>query len=52
MNLRHIWGDSNCESDLVSDTPTHNSANYGVPTYPYLFWYSSRNDNELYGLHR
>jgi hypothetical protein len=35
MNLRHIWGDANCGSDLVSDTPTHNEANYGVPTYPH-----------------
>ncbi|NHN24285.1 zinc metalloprotease [Flavobacterium jejuense] len=31
MNLRHIWGDATCGSDLVSDTPTHNAANYGVP---------------------
>jgi hypothetical protein len=36
MNLRHIWGDANCGSDLVSDTPTHDSANYGVPVYPHL----------------
>lgn len=35
MNLRHIWGDATCGSDLVSDTPTHNDANYGVPTYPH-----------------
>lgn len=35
MNLRHIWGDANCGSDLVTDTPTHNTANYGVPTYPH-----------------
>ena len=31
MNLRHIWGDATCGSDLVSDTPTHNGPNYGVP---------------------
>ncbi|MGV8994484.1 MAG: zinc metalloprotease [Flavobacterium sp.] len=31
MNLRHIWGDANCGSDLVADTPTHNAPNYGVP---------------------
>ena len=31
MNLRHIWGDATCGSDLVSDTPTHDSANFGVP---------------------
>lgn len=31
MNLRHIWGDATCGSDYVSDTPTHNAPNYGVP---------------------
>ncbi|MFM2230175.1 MAG: hypothetical protein RL607_1433 [Bacteroidota bacterium] len=35
MNLRHIWGDATCGSDLVADTPQHNAANYGVPTYPH-----------------
>lgn len=35
LNLRHIWGDATCGSDLVSDTPTHNAANYGCPTYPH-----------------
>jgi len=36
MNLRHIWGDANCGSDLVGDTPAHNTANYGCPSYPHL----------------
>lgn len=36
LNLRHIWGDATCGSDLVSDTPQHNTANYGCPTYPHL----------------
>ncbi|WP_293892856.1 zinc metalloprotease [Flavobacterium sp.] len=35
LNLRHIWGDANCGNDLVSDTPQHDSANFGVPTYPH-----------------
>ncbi|KRD12536.1 peptidase M43 [Flavobacterium sp. Root901] len=35
LNLRHIWGDATCGSDLVSDTPTHNTANYGIPAYPH-----------------
>jgi PKD repeat protein len=35
LNLRHIWGDANCGSDLVSDTPTHETSNAGCPTYPY-----------------
>lgn len=34
LNLRHIWGDATCGSDLVTDTPTHTSANYGCPAYP------------------
>ena len=29
LSLRHIWGDATCGSDLVNDTPTHNTANYG-----------------------
>ena len=31
MNLRHIWGDATCGSDVVTDTPTHNAPNSGVP---------------------
>ncbi len=35
LNLRHIWGDATCGSDLVNDTPTHDRANYGCPLYPH-----------------
>ncbi|MEN9448977.1 MAG: hypothetical protein RJA25_2267 [Bacteroidota bacterium] len=34
LNLRHIWGDATCGSDLVSDTPTAQTANYGCPSFP------------------
>lgn len=34
LNLRHIWGDANCGSDLVSDTPAQQGANYGCPSFP------------------
>ncbi|HMQ46473.1 MAG TPA: M43 family zinc metalloprotease [Saprospiraceae bacterium] len=37
LNLRHIWGDGNCNfDDFVTDTPTAGSANYtGLPcTFP------------------
>ena len=34
LNLRHIWGDANCGTDYVSDTPTHQTSNYGCPTFP------------------
>jgi len=36
LNLRHIWGDATCGSDLVTDTPTHNTANYGCPAAGHL----------------
>jgi hypothetical protein len=36
MNLRHIWGDATCGTDFVSDTPQHNTYNFGCPTYPHL----------------
>ncbi len=31
FNLRHIWGDAKCGNDLVSDTPAHDTPNYGCP---------------------
>lgn len=34
LNLLHIWGDSNCGSDLVDDTPEQEVENYGCPTHP------------------
>lgn len=35
LNLRHIWGDGNCNADdYVDDTPIAGAANYGCPTYP------------------
>ncbi len=34
LNLRHIWGDSNCGNDYVSDTPTQASSNGGCPSFP------------------
>jgi hypothetical protein len=35
LNLRHIWGDATCGTDYVSDTPVHNTANYGCPSHPH-----------------
>ena len=35
LNLRHIWGDATCGTDNVTDTPQHNTANYGCPGYPH-----------------
>lgn len=36
LNLRHIWGDASCGSDLVTDTPTQQTSNYGCPTFPHV----------------
>lgn len=44
MNLRHIWGDATCGNDFVSDTPLHNTANYGIPAYPH---YSTCSGNPI-----
>ena len=34
LNLLHIWGDGNCGSDQVDDTPTQQAANYNCPSHP------------------
>ena len=34
LNLRHIWGDSNCGNDYCNDTPVHSSSNSGCPSFP------------------
>ncbi len=35
LNLRHIWGDGNCnQDDFVEDTPASDSPNFGCPIYP------------------
>jgi len=36
INLRHIWGDANCGNDLVSDTPTQQTSNFGCPSFPHV----------------
>lgn len=34
LGLRHIWGDGNCLSDYVNDTPVQKNPHYGMPTHP------------------
>ena len=34
LNLLHIWGDGNCGSDQVDDTPVQELENYGCPNHP------------------
>jgi hypothetical protein len=35
LNLHHIWGDAGCGNDLVSDTPTQQTSNFGCPSFPH-----------------
>jgi Pregnancy-associated plasma protein-A len=35
LNLRHVWGDDDCGNDLVGDTPTQETYNFGCPTFPH-----------------
>ncbi|MBS1743161.1 MAG: zinc metalloprotease [Bacteroidetes bacterium] len=35
LNLRHIWGDASCGNDLVNDTPTQQTSNFGCPSFPH-----------------
>ncbi len=38
LNLKHLWGmDENCNNDdMVSDTPSQESANYNCPSHPHI----------------
>lgn len=34
LNLKHLWGDKECGSDEVDDTPQQRTYNQGVPSFP------------------
>jgi len=36
LNLHHIWGDASCGDDLVADTPTQSTSNFGCPTFQHV----------------
>ena len=36
LGLRHIWGDDECGSDNIFDTPIHKEANFNVCSFPYF----------------
>ena len=47
LNLRHIWGDANCGSDLVNDTPTQQTSNYGCPSFPSVTCSNTANGDQF-----
>ncbi len=36
LNLKHLWGDTDCGSDDIDDTPQQRSYNRGCPVFPRL----------------
>ena len=36
LGLKHVWGDDNCGSDDVDDTPRQLGYNYGCPAFPHV----------------
>lgn len=48
MGLKHIWGDANCGSDDVYDTPQQKSYNFNCPTFPHLSSCSPDNNGDMF----
>ncbi len=36
LNLRHLWGDAVCGTDIVDDTPQQEKINFGCPSFPHF----------------
>lgn len=36
LNLKHLWGDGECGSDEVDDTPAQRTYNRGIPSFPFV----------------
>lgn len=36
LNIHSLWGEGYCKDDGVSDTPIHNSPNFGCPRYRHI----------------
>ncbi len=48
MGLIHIWGDSQCGSDQVDDTPTQQSYNFGCQTFPKMSACSPNKNGDMF----
>jgi Pregnancy-associated plasma protein-A/Secretion system C-terminal sorting domain len=46
LNLKHLWGESDCGNDEVDDTPQQRTYNRGCPSFPHI---SSVCNNGPYG---
>lgn len=48
LGLKHIWGDSNCGTDDVDDTPNQKSYNYSCPSFPHISSCSPDSNGDMF----
>ncbi len=48
LGLKHIWGDANCGSDDVDDTPQQKSYNFNCPVFPHMSSCSPDNNGDMF----
>lgn len=48
LGLIHVWGDSNCGSDQVDDTPTQQSYNFGCQSFPKVSACSPNKNGDMF----
>lgn len=48
FGLKHIWGDDDCGSDDIDDTPQQRSYNYGCPNFPRTNNCTTTPDGEMF----
>ena len=48
LGLKHIWGDSNCGTDDIEDTPSQLSYNFHCPAFPHISSCSPDSNGDMF----
>lgn len=48
LGLKHIWGDDDCASDDVDDTPQQRGYNFNCPSFPHLSTCSPNGNGDMF----
>ncbi len=48
LGLKHIWGDANCGTDDVDDTPQQKTYNFNCPSFPHMSTCSPDNNGDMF----
>ncbi len=48
LGLKHLWGDTNCGSDDVNDTPSQLSYNFNCPSFPHITSCSPNSNGDMF----